>query len=112
MTARDPRGPVLGLIFLAVLVFFLPTWWMVAGVVAVEVVLWLALASLFSFYLQNLARFSLTYGSLGGIVITLMFFYLSALIFVFGAEINSARRRSEAARLRAEHARRQQAASG
>ena len=68
---------------------------------AVTVVLWLALASLFSLYLQNLGRFSLTYGSLGGIVMTLMFFYLSATIFIFGAEINGARRRDEAARLRA-----------
>ena len=37
-------------------------------------------------------------------VLTLMFFYISALIFIFGAEINSARRRAEAARLRAERA--------
>jgi len=73
---------------------------------AVTVVLWLGLASLFSFYLQNLGRFSVTYGSLGGIVITLMFFYVSALIFIFGAELNSARRRSEAARLREERAQR------
>ncbi|HSA82362.1 MAG TPA: YihY/virulence factor BrkB family protein [Geminicoccaceae bacterium] len=79
---------------------------------AVTVVLWLALASLFSFYLQNLARFSVTYGSLGGIVITLMFFYVSALIFIFGAELNSARRRAEAARLRAERAHRHEAAAG
>jgi membrane protein len=71
---------------------------------AVTVVLWVALASLFSLYLQNLARFSLTYGSLGGIVVTLLFFYISALIFIFGAEVNSARRRAEAARLRAERA--------
>jgi membrane protein len=73
---------------------------------AVTVVLWLVLAGLFSFYLQNLGRFSVTYGSLGGIVITLMFFYISALIFIFGAEINSARRRTEAARLREERAQR------
>jgi membrane protein len=71
---------------------------------AVTVVLWVALASLFSWYLQNLGRFSVTYGSLGGIVITLLFFYVSATIFIFGAEINSARRRAEAARLRAERA--------
>ena len=57
---------------------------------AVTVVLWVALASLFSWYLQNLGRFSVTYGSLGGIVVTLLFFYVSATIFVFGAEINSA----------------------
>ena len=79
---------------------------------AVTVVLWLGLASLFSFYLQNLGRFSVTYGSLGGIVITLMFFYISALIFIFGAELNSARRRVEAARLRAERAAEREAHAG
>jgi membrane protein len=71
---------------------------------AVTVVLWVTVASLFSWYLQNLGRFSVTYGSLGGIVVTLLFFYVSATIFIFGAEINSARRRAEAARLRAERA--------
>jgi membrane protein len=71
---------------------------------AVTVILWVTLAGLFSWYLQNLGRFSVTYGSLGGIVVTLLFFYLSAIIFIFGAEINSARRRFEAARLRAERA--------
>jgi membrane protein len=76
---------------------------------AATVVLWLTSASLFSLYLQNLGRFSVTYGSLGGIVITLMFFYISAVIFIFGAELNSARRRYEAARLRAERAQRQEA---
>ena len=79
---------------------------------AVTVVLWVALASLFSLYLQNLGRFSVTYGSLGGIVITLMFFYVSALIFNFGAEINSARRRAEAARLRAQRAAEREAHAG
>jgi membrane protein len=79
---------------------------------AITVLLWLILASLFSLYLQNLGRFSLTYGSLGGIVIALMFFYLSAVIFIFGAEVNSARRRTEAARLRAERAAEREASPG
>jgi membrane protein len=74
------------------------------------VLLWLGLARLFSYYLQNLGRFTWTYGSLGGIVITLLFFYLSAAIFIFGAEINGARRRTLAERLRAQ--RRQEARSG
>lgn len=73
---------------------------------AVTVVLWIGLARLFSFYLQNLGRFTWTYGSLGGIIITLLFFYLSALIFVFGAEINSASRRTKARLLRDARARR------
>jgi membrane protein len=71
---------------------------------AVTVVMWLITASLFSLYLQNLGRFSVTYGSLGGIVVTLMFFYLSAAIFIFGAEINGAWRRAVADQLRAERA--------
>jgi membrane protein len=71
---------------------------------AVTVVAWLITASLFSLYLQNLGRFSVTYGSLGGIVVTLMFFYLSAAIFIFGAEVNGAWRRDVADRLRAERA--------
>ena len=54
----------------------------------------------------------MTYGSLGGIVLTLMFFYISGLIFIFGAEINSARRRAEAARLREERAQRHEATAG
>jgi membrane protein len=79
---------------------------------AVTVVLWVTLASLFSLYLRNIGRFSVTYGSLGGIVITLLFFYFSAVIFIFGAEINSARRRAEAARLRAERAAEREAHAG
>jgi membrane protein len=75
---------------------------------AVTVVAWLITASLFSLYLQNLGSFSVTYGSLGGIVVTLMFFYLSAAIFIFGAEINGAWRRDVAARLRAERAAREE----
>jgi membrane protein len=71
---------------------------------AVTVVTWLITASLFSLYLQNLGRFSVTYGSLGGIVVTLTFFYLSAAIFIFGAEVNGAWRRDVAARLRAQRA--------
>jgi membrane protein len=71
---------------------------------AVTVVTWLITASLFSLYLQNLGRFSVTYGSLGGVVVTLMFFYLSAALFIFGAEINGAWRRAVAAQLRAERA--------
>lgn len=64
---------------------------------AVAVILWIATASLFSFYLSRLANYSLTYGSLGGIVVTLLFFYVSACIFIFGAEINAAVRRHHVA---------------
>ncbi|MGI9420567.1 MAG: YihY/virulence factor BrkB family protein, partial [Geminicoccaceae bacterium] len=57
------------------------------------VLMWLAGASFYSWYLLNLGRFTVTYGSLGGVVATLLFFYISALIFIFGAEVNAARLR-------------------
>jgi membrane protein len=60
---------------------------------AVAVALWTVAASLFSWYLANLGRFTVTYGSLGGVVLSLFFFYVSAAIFIFGAEINAAIRR-------------------
>lgn len=57
------------------------------------VLIWILGASLYSWYLLNLGRFTVTYGSLGGVVATLLFFYISALIFIFGAEVNAARLR-------------------
>ena len=57
--------------------------------VCATTVLWLIMASLFSWYIGNLADYSAFYGSLGGVAITLFFFYLSAIIFLFGAEINA-----------------------
>jgi membrane protein len=57
--------------------------------VGVTTVLWLVGASLFAWYVGNLADYSIYYGSLGGVAITLMFFYISAIIFIFGAEFNA-----------------------
>jgi membrane protein len=57
--------------------------------VCATTVLWLIMAGLFSWYIGNLADYSAFYGSLGGVAITLMFFYVSAIIFIFGAELNA-----------------------
>jgi membrane protein len=61
--------------------------------VCATVVIWLAGASLFSWYLGNLADYSVVYGGLGGVTITLVFFYITAAIFIYGAELNAAWRR-------------------
>jgi membrane protein len=57
--------------------------------VGVTTVLWLIGASLFAWYVGNLADYAVYYGSLGGVAITLVFFYVSAIIFIFGAELNA-----------------------
>lgn len=51
---------------------------------------WLAIATLFSLYLSNVGDYSVTYGSLGGIIGALMFFFVSAMVFIIGAELNAA----------------------
>ena len=53
--------------------------------------LWLVGASLFSLYLGTVADYSVTYGSLAGVAITLLFFYLTGALFILGAEYNAVR---------------------
>jgi membrane protein len=53
-------------------------------------VAWIVAASLLTIYFGRFANYSATYGSLGGVVITLLFFYVSAIIFIFGGELNAA----------------------
>jgi membrane protein len=55
-----------------------------------SVTLWIGAAYGFTQYLTNFNQVSLIYGSLGGIIAALLFFYLMALIFIFGAEFNYA----------------------
>lgn len=55
--------------------------------------LWLVAVWGYSIYLRSVPSYSVTYGSLGGIVATLFFFYISALLFILGAEINSVLKR-------------------
>ena len=67
--------------------------------VIVSTILWLLAASLFSIYVAELGSYSATYGSLGGVIVTLVFFYVSAVLFIFGAELNSALLRRRAGRV-------------
>ncbi len=55
---------------------------------AVTVLLWVGSASLFSYYLSNVWQVNLIYGSLGGIIASLVFFFIINLFFILGAELN------------------------
>ena len=52
------------------------------------VFLWISLGKLFEIYLEDFHQVNFVYGSLAGIIASLMFFYLISLIFIFGAEFN------------------------
>lgn len=55
----------------------------------IATVLWQLVSLAFSFYVSNFGSFNATYGSLGGLIILILWFFLTGLILVIGAEINA-----------------------
>lgn len=51
---------------------------------------WVSMTALLPFVLSQLGGYDLTYGSLAGVVVMLLFFYLIGLGLVFGAHLNAA----------------------
>lgn len=49
---------------------------------------WLALSLLFSLYVENAGNYSVIYGSIGVIIVLLLWLYLSATMMIMGAELN------------------------
>ncbi len=50
---------------------------------------WIALGAVMRIYFENYANYSKTYGTVAGMVILLMIFYLDSIIFLVGAELDS-----------------------
>lgn len=66
-----------------------PRWeWVSAGAGA-AVVMWIVASILFSVYVANFGSFGETYGSLAGVVVLLLWFYISAFSVLVGAELNA-----------------------
>ena len=91
------RWPVLGLVLLAALMALYgygpsratPSLrWLVTGAIF-AIVLWLIGSALLSWYLSNFANYTATYGSLGAAIGLMTWMWLSAIIVLVGAELNS-----------------------
>ena len=52
-------------------------------------ILWLIASALFSLYVTNFGNFNETYGSLGAVVVLMMWLYLTAFLVLMGAEVDS-----------------------
>ena len=94
---RVLRWPALLLVVmlgLAVLYQFGPSrdearWqWLSVGSVFAAIA-WLASSALLSWYLENFADYDATYGSLGAAIGLMMWMWVSAIVILFGAELNS-----------------------
>jgi membrane protein len=54
-----------------------------------SVIVWIAASQGFSYYIQNFADYSAVYGSIGTIIVLMMFLFISAAVLLFGAELNA-----------------------
>ena len=63
------------------------------GIVAL--VLFIVASLLFAFYVANFGSYNKTYGSLGGVIVFLMWLWITNLAILFGAEFNSELQRSQ-----------------
>ena len=66
-----------------------PKWrWITPGAI-LATILWMIGSVAFAFYVGNFANYNETFGTLGGVVVLLMWLWLSAYIVLLGAEIDS-----------------------
>ena len=70
-----------------------PVRWITPGAV-VGVVLWIVLSLAFAIYIRNFSSYGTAYGAFGAAIVLLLWLYLSANAFLFGAELNAELQRS------------------
>jgi membrane protein len=67
--------------------------WVTPGSI-VAVVVWLVASALFAFYVANFGSYDKTYGTLGGVIVALVWLWITNLAILFGQELNAERERS------------------
>ena len=67
--------------------------WVTVGS-AFALVVWILASAAFAFYVANFGSYDKTYGTLGGLISLLVWFWISNLALLFGLELNAERERS------------------
>ena len=62
--------------------------WITPGAL-IGTLLWLVVSLVFKFYVANFADYNATYGAVGGVIVLLLWFYISAVAILVGAELNA-----------------------
>lgn len=82
-------------VLISALYYFTPCgrqmhWHLLTAGAAIAALAWVIASMLFSFYLNNFANYSITYGSLGAVAIFMTWLWLTVMILLLGAEIDAA----------------------
>jgi len=91
--ARWPA--IFGLLVVAVAILFRlapnvkASWRWVLGGAALFTFGWLLATAAFAFYIANFGNYGATYGSLGGVIVLMLWFYLTGLLLVGAAEVTA-----------------------
>ena len=62
--------------------------WLTPGSI-LATILWLVASLAFKFYIANFSNYTETYGAIGGVMVLMLWFYISGLVILFGAEMNA-----------------------
>ena len=62
--------------------------WLTPGSV-ISTILWLAASLAFKYYVVNISSYAATYGAIGGVMVLMLWFYLSGAAILLGAEMNA-----------------------
>ncbi len=91
--ARWPAALLFLVLTVALIYYFAPDidqpfrWITPGGLIGV--LLWVLASVAFSFYVNNFGSYNKTYGSIGVVIILLLYLYISSLTILFGAELNA-----------------------
>jgi membrane protein len=90
---RIPTALLLMVVAVALMYYFFPNvdqpFRLVSPGSVVAVVSWVLATFGFSIYLSNFSNFNATYGSLGGVVVLMLYFFVSSITLLAGAEVNA-----------------------
>jgi membrane protein len=65
------------------------TWQWVSWGAAIATALWIIGSLVFTFYVSEVGSYDKTYGSLGAVIVLLLWFYMTAYVILIGAEVNA-----------------------
>lgn len=91
--ARWPVALLFLVLAVALLYYFAPDadqpfrWITPGGFIAVA--LWVVASLIFRYYVSNFGSYDETYGSIGAVIVLLLYLYISSLTILFGAELNA-----------------------